>query len=477
MDEQSDLARDSSRPMSGFFDGLRLLPGSIWLPLLAISLLGIGVFVFNEWSVRQVRLATDSITRQLSMQRDLIDMRAQLGDAESAQRGYLLSRNRAYLPPYERAVENLPLISSRLYDAARGDAELVARLNQIEQLRGRKMQELGTTVQMTAQGSRDEALVAMRTGEGRRLMEDLRDRIDEVLTGVDARLIRLQREQGRNVVMSRFAFAILAVLTLLLLVLVVRLFVDETLRREHLRYVEEHERRRLEAIVAERTQELSDLSTHLQNLSEQEKADLARDLHDELGGLLTAAKMDLAWLQGRTATLDDEYRTKLADLAAGLTEAMNLKRRVVENLRPALLDHFGLPTALQAYFDETCRKAGLGCNAVIPDDFEHIPQELAIALFRVGQESLINIVRHAKAKNVDLTFEVERDRYCVRIRDDGMGMDLATMKVSHGMRGMRHRVESLRGTFDVESAPGGGTQISISVPRRPSGPVTAANVA
>lgn len=476
MDEHADPARDSSRTTSGFFDGLRLLPGSIWLPLLAISLLGIGVFLFNEWSVRQVRLATDAITRQLSMQRDLIDMRAQLGDAESAQRGYLLSRNRAYLPPYERAVENLPIISSRLYDAARGDAELVARLNQIEQLRGRKMQELGTTVQLVAQGSRDDALVLMRTGEGRRLMEDLRERIDELLTGVDARLIRLQRAQGTNVLMSRFAFAILAVMTVLLLVLVVRLFVDETLRREQLRSAEAIERKRLEALVAARTQELSELTTHLQNLSEQEKADLARDLHDELGGLLTAAKMDLAWLQGRTATMDNEFRTKLADLSSGLTEAMNLKRRVVENLRPALLDHFGLPTALQAYFDETCRKAGLECSTVIPDDFEHIPQELAIALFRVGQESLTNIVRHAKATKVDLVFTVERDRYDVRIRDDGLGMDLANTKVSHGMRGMRHRVESLRGSFDVESGPGQGTLISISVPRRAAAGA-AANVA
>lgn len=452
-------------PVTGTLAGLRLLPGPIWLPLLAISLLGGAVFLFNEWSVGRVRAAADNIARQLGMQRDLIDMRAQIVDSETAQRGYLLTRNRAYLPPFESAIENLPMLSARLYDAAKSDAQTLDRLNRITQLRGRKMAELGTAITLIEQGSRDDAMVVMRTGEGRVVMDELRSLIDALIKDVQSGVERLQDEQRLNVLMSRLAFATLALLTLLLLVLVVRLFLAETLRREHLRYMEEHERRRLESIVADRTRELSALTTHLQNLSEQEKAALARDLHDELGGLLTAAKMDLAWLQGRAATMEQEFRNKLADLTLGLTEAMNLKRRVVENLRPALLDHFGLPTALHAYFEETCKKAGLNCTTHIPEDFEHIPQEVAIALFRVGQESLTNIIRHARAKSVEMSFEMDDDAYRIRIKDDGVGMDPTKAKASHGLRGMRHRVESLSGKFEMVTSAGQGTEIDICVPR------------
>ena len=113
----------------------------------------------------------------------------------------------------------------------------------------------------------------------------------------------------------------------------------------------------LDRLVEDRTRDLNAFSSHLQAFSELEKSVLARKLHDELGGLLTAAKMDLSWLQSRL--LDSPYQERLAQLGAVLDEAMELKRRVVEELRPSLLDHFGLPTALRAYVEATCEKAGL----------------------------------------------------------------------------------------------------------------------
>src|SRR5580693_2423232 len=100
----------------------------------------------------------------------------------------------------------------------------------------------------------------------------------------------------------------------------------------------------LEELLEVRTRELSELSTHLQNFAEKERSELARNLHDELGGLLTAAKMDLSWLQTRVD--QPPIGARLTQLGEVLDQAMNVKRRVVEDLRPSLLDHFGLPTAL-----------------------------------------------------------------------------------------------------------------------------------
>jgi signal transduction histidine kinase len=220
----------------------------------------------------------------------------------------------------------------------------------------------------------------------------------------------------------------------------------------------------LESLVEARTRELSALSTHLQELSEREKSELARNLHDELGGLLTAAKMDLSWLQSRVA--DPALQERLAQLGGVLDEAMDLKRRVVEDLRPSLLDHFGLPTALRAYVDSACAKAGLRAELSLPEDGGPIPREIAIALFRIVQEGITNIIRHAGAQSVALQLALECETCHIRLRDDGSGFDATDPKFrwSHGITGMRQRVRALGGQFDIESVPGAGTTLRVSIP-------------
>jgi signal transduction histidine kinase len=221
----------------------------------------------------------------------------------------------------------------------------------------------------------------------------------------------------------------------------------------------------LESLVEARTRELSALSTHLQELAEEEKSELARNLHDELGGLLTAAKMDLSWVQSRVT--DPELQERLAQLGDVLDEAMDLKRRVVENLRPSLLDHFGLPTALRAYVDAACTKAGLRAQLELPEDVAPMARDTAIALFRIVQEGVTNIIRHASARSVVLRFAAESDAYRITLRDDGSGFDAADPRFhsSHGIAGMHQRVRALGGRFDIDSTPGAGTTLRVSIPR------------
>ncbi len=264
---------------------------------------------------------------------------------------------------------------------------------------------------------------------------------------------------------TRAAVIFLALLAVGLLIALSRLLAADVLRREGLRAASELHARNLESLVEARTRELSALSTHLQELSEKEKSQLARNLHDELGGLLTAAKMDLSWLQSRVP--DAALQERLAQLGGVLDEAMDLKRRVVEDLRPSLLDHFGLPTALRAYVDSACAKAGLRAELALPDDGASLPKETAIALFRIVQEGLTNIIRHAGATSVTLRFTLEHDTCRFTLADDGRGFDAADPRVrwSHGIMGMRQRVRALGGHFAVESAPGAGTTLRVSIPR------------
>jgi signal transduction histidine kinase len=211
--------------------------------------------------------------------------------------------------------------------------------------------------------------------------------------------------------------------------------------------------------------ELSSLSAFLQRNSEREKAALARELHDELGGILTPAKMDLAWLQARLGG-NAEYCERMNRLSKLIDQGIDLKRRVIETLRPSLLDHLGLASALQWYVQEACESAKLECTLEISDDLERLPGDLEIALYRLVQESMTNIVKHAKAKSVTLNVERTAKGLRVTISDDGVGIaDLeVAKKLSHGLSGMSHRIRSLRGTFDIRSQQGQGTRIEAFVP-------------
>jgi len=221
----------------------------------------------------------------------------------------------------------------------------------------------------------------------------------------------------------------------------------------------------IDRLVDARTRELSALSSHLQNLAEKEKSELARTLHDELGGLLTAAKMDLSWLQSRVDS--PTHQERLAQLGSVLDEAMSLKRRVVEELRPSLLDHFGLATALRAYVEAACSKAGIEPAIRLPDDSEIIPKGIAITLFRIVQEGLSNIIRHAGAKHVTLELGADTNGYTLTLSDDGRGFDPAGTlgHWRHGIMGMQHRVRALGGGFSLESTQGKGTTLRITLPR------------
>ncbi len=444
-----------------------MLPRTIWVPILAMAAIAVGAFFFNEWTVKSNLDGAEQVAALTEMQTTLLELRAVVTDAETGARGFLLSSDRQYLEPFESALAQVAVTGARLRVLMGSDPALLARARRIESLRGQLIGELRATVILAQRGQEPIAVLEAGKGNGRVLMEAFRQEVQGLMAELNIRVGNLRADAAGSIQRSRLAAASLAVLTLGLLVLAVRLLVKDFWRQEGRRTDLARERLRLEELVRDRTAELSDLSSYLLAVAEQEKAELARNLHDELGGLLIAAKMDLAWLQGRASAKEPEARARLDMLATGLDDAMDVKRRVVENLRPALLDHFGLPTALKSYFEETCAKAGLNCKTEIPDVLETIPQKLAIALFRVGQEALTNIIRHARAKNVLLVIEVDDQHYRIRISDDGIGMDPEKLvgAMSHGMLGMRHRIETLNGQIEIGANEGHGVNIQVQVPR------------
>src|SRR6187549_1897514 len=146
---------------------------------------------------------------------------------------------------------------------------------------------------------------------------------------------------------------------------------------------------------------LASLSNFLQMQSEREKAALARELHDSLGGLLTPAKMDLAWLEDRLGS-DPQYAPRLKRLSDLIDAGIDLKRRIIEALRPSLLDHLGLASALQWHVDDACKAANVTCRLSFSEKVGRLPTDVEITLYRLVQEVVQNVVQHSRAKSLVL---------------------------------------------------------------------------
>jgi signal transduction histidine kinase len=224
------------------------------------------------------------------------------------------------------------------------------------------------------------------------------------------------------------------------------------------------QKQRLEHEVAERTRELAELSTHLQSVSEREKAGLARELHDELGGLLVGARMDISWAEQHLGAGDVDLKQRLNRVQQNLSAGIDLKRRIIEELRPTLLDNVGFIAALRWQLKETCLRAGLKCNEYFPDEEPKLTADAGIALFRIAQESFGNIIKLSAAKTVDVTLDIDEDTVVFRITDDGRGIsDPSSESDAHILASMRHRVRALGGTFDVSSSATGGV-LDVRIP-------------
>jgi len=216
---------------------------------------------------------------------------------------------------------------------------------------------------------------------------------------------------------------------------------------------------------ASRWRELSSLSAFLQTHSEREKQRLARELHDQLGGILTPAKMDLAWLIAHQGD-DPQFRDRMSRLSAMIDQGIDWKRRIIEELHPSLLDHLGLAAALRWYTDEACKAASVATEVRVDADVGRLTPDLEIALYRLVQESVTNACRHAKAKRVVVSIERADEGLRLTVVDDGIGIEDVgrAREQSHGLAGMSQRARALGGTFAVHSTKGAGTRVEVFVP-------------
>jgi signal transduction histidine kinase len=227
------------------------------------------------------------------------------------------------------------------------------------------------------------------------------------------------------------------------------------------------ERVRSEEALRRSKEELQELAAAAHSAREQEKTRIARELHDELGQALTALKMDTVWLKKNV--LDEKLAGKLTGMIAMLDNTVAATRRIAADLRPLMLDDLGLIPATEWLVQNFTERTGIACELKVSDPEPTLRDPYAIALFRIIQESLTNVAKHAQASQVNITVACHDSTVTVSVRDNGIGFvpENPRKPNSYGLLGLRERAHMLRGEARVESMPGHGTTIEVRL-RLPS---------
>ena len=441
---------------------VRLPRMAISLPLAVMAV--VGLILINEASYRSSSDAVADMQEAQLTQSALNDLKQTILDAETGQRGYLLTGDEEYLKPYNSAINQVNQQLDTLREIFTPYKDQLAEFGIMSRHISRKLAELDLSVRMRRENKEEAWRFVLTTDVGKEHMQAIRDQTTKLAATSIHEMEQGQAQIRQALLLSRIGVSILAFVGLVAFYLY--LLQTKALLNAGIREQEslKRERDQLDLQVRERTANLAELATHLQNVREDERGHLARELHDELGALLTAAKLDVARLKSRLGATQPEAIERLTHLTTTLNSGIALKRRIVEDLRPSSLSHLGLVASLEILAREFEERA----DVPITTDLENVDLGGAaqLTVYRLVQESLTNIGKYAEASQIVISL-LNMDGYItVEVGDNGKGFDSNNINSSsHGLNGMRHRVEAAGGSLTVTTSPQAGTKITAVLPK------------
>lgn len=415
----------------------------------------IGTGVANYRNLQILKQDNDRLARGWNVNNELNNIHLLVTNLESSLRGYFISGNTTQLEPWRSAAEQLRQAFGRLERLVHDNPVQLQNLSRLRLLYQRKMQNFQRGVDAYQQGGTPEAVNALTNESNGEIVAQIHA-LDFIVQNEESAALANWRDRYLHQFnVARWISVMINGVAALILLLSYRLisfsFARQRIVEQKLNVTNDN----LESMVMVRTQQLSILSRHLLCVCEEEKSKLARELHDELGSSLTAIGMDISNVANKLASSDPALADQLTRAKRTLLETVNLKRRIIEDLRPSMLDHLGLAASIRNHCERLCRIAGLHCQIDVSEEFDNMDPDCAIALFRIAQEALNNTIKYARASRVHISLQRQDAGLLLRILDDGIGIaaeHLETPK-SHGLLGMRERTLLLGGNFSVSSGP------------------------
>lgn len=438
-------------------------------PKMAVSLLlavlvTVLLIVVNEVAFSRSIAGLARITAAQQTRETIGTLMQQLLDAETGERGYLLTGNASYLAPYTTATAGIGKSLDVLRQQGTPDADQLTEFLILSAAVSRKLAEMELSVRMRKEGNEDAWKFVLTTDVGKDQMDAIREQSARLIASNISKMNTGRARVREALQWSRLGIALMALAGLL--IFIKYLLQTHALLASGVRETESLQRERdlLESQVRKRTADLAHLATYLQNVREDERGDLARELHDELGAILTAAKLDAARLRSRLVGSQPEATERLQHLTETLNRGIAFSRRIVEDLRPSALSHLGLVASLEILAREFEAHSGLSITTNL--EIVDLVGSAQLTVYRLVQESLTNMGKYAQASKADISLHNFDSYITIEVKDNGKGFRLQNIgPTSHGLAGMRHRVEAAGGRLTITSTEGSGTTISAVLPK------------
>jgi signal transduction histidine kinase len=445
--------------------------GRVPLSVIGVILVSIVLLMVNATlliiNTAETMESNSQYARSYEIKRALSGFQAVVTAAESGQRGYLLTGRNEYLEPFYLATRSWRTDIDRLRNLTADSPERQRDIAELQKLTASAISRLEQSIRRADKAGPNGETDVAGTERAKDSMDRVRTMITRLEEEEDQRIEALRSEVLRDMWVTVSVAVFTTIVTVAVLIGLQKLLQRHTAARAQAELALRESNLDLNRQVEQRTVELTELSQHLIRVSEEEKAKLARELHDTLGSNLTAINMDLNWLARRLPEDARELRERLQRTQQMLAETVELKHQVIEGLRPSHLDNLGLAYAMHSHCREFTRRTGIPCEVEVSDDFDDLDPAWSIAFYRIVQEALTNITKHAQATEVHIELQREAEGIRLRITDNGIGIaeGSGSKPKSHGLVGMRERMRQIGGQLRVGRPPNGkGTTIEAFVP-------------
>lgn len=389
----------------------------------------------------------------------LQELEHQLNDALSGARAYLLNGDSNDLRRYTDAARSAEILLRRVEE----DAATQGRPETKRMTTGarERLGSLDRIVTLAQHGDPAAAIAAAGTSASKQGELALESAIDAERARLNELHLARQEAIIRELQLAQSANWHAAIASLVLLLVAGGLMLRYLRERDQVAGELRALNASLEETVQQRTADLSELSQHLLTVRDEERASLARDIHDEIGSELSAVILELAGLRAAVTAGEPVAEATWSRIRGTLQEMTAAHRRIINALHPAILEHLGLEAAVRAVLDEVARRQDLVCGLTVDGDLSALPSGVPIAAYRLVQEAVNNAVKHAHATCLDVRLARSATTLAVTITDDGIGMESHAMtKGRLGLIGMRERAYKLGGSFGIGAGPAGrGTRI------------------
>jgi signal transduction histidine kinase len=405
----------------------------------------------------------------------LNQLKENLYKAESAQRGYLITNDEIYIAPFDKVIgdarANIKYIELGLRNSINNDTFSKEQLADIESLSKisssleAKVAEMKVSVGLANKGKVKEARQVVNLDVGLKEMQNFIQRTNKLIDNQNNDLVVLIKEREGSILLARLSVLGGALILIILVVLVIKQLLIELVTKNELQQQVLRENEIYESKLQHQTKLLRSLALDYQSDVERERQKLSRELHDELGSIFTAIKMDMAWVLKKLKDIVPEVVDKLKVTNRYIDQGISYQRHIVQELHPAMISTFGFWPALKSLIDDAAERNQWQLSLDIPDQNTKLNETISLVAYRIVQETLNNANKYAKATAISVHMMIDDKFLKLEILDNGVGVNMNALDGNtHGLSGMRHRVMAIGGHFEILSEPGKGVLTRALIP-------------